>query len=187
VCGLPRTIHGHSSRRFFDRSKIPLSKWLAALFLLTASKKGVSAHQIHRSLDVSYKSAWFMIHRLREAIRSGGGGLLPPLGGRGKTVEIDETLMGRQEGSPKPMGQGDGSQRRNNPVLTLVERGGSARSFHEEGTTLGTLLPIIRANVSRESAVMTDAAGWYKFLKENDDVSSHERVDHNQGEYVRDG
>jgi ISXO2-like transposase domain len=106
---------------------------------------------------------------------------------RGKIVEIDETLMGRREGSPKPMGQGDGSQRRNNPVLTLVERGGSARSFHEEGTTLGTLLPIIRANVSRESAVMTDAAGWYKFLKENDDVSSHERVDHNQGEYVRDG
>jgi hypothetical protein len=134
------------------------------------------------SLDVSYKSAWFMMHRLRQAIRSGGGGLLPPLGGRGKTVEIDETLMGRQEGSPKPIGQGDGSQRRN-PVLTLVERGGSARSFHVEGTTLGTLLPIIRAKVRS----WTDAAGWYKFLKENDDVSSHERVDHNQGEYVRDG
>ena len=72
----------------FERSKIPLSKWLAALFLLTASKKGVSAHQVHRSLDVSYKSAWFMMHRLREALRSGG---LDPLGGEGKIVEADET------------------------------------------------------------------------------------------------
>ncbi len=75
----------------FERSKIPLSKWLAALFLLTASKKGVSAHQVHRSLGISYKSAWFMMHRLREAMRSGG--LLPPMGGTGKTVETDETYF----------------------------------------------------------------------------------------------
>ncbi len=73
----------------FERSKIPLSKWLAALFLLTASKKGISAHQVHRSLGISYKSSWFMMHRLREAMRSGG--LLPPMGGTGKTVETDET------------------------------------------------------------------------------------------------
>ena len=124
-----------------------------------------------------------MMHRLREAMRSGG--LLPPLGGRGKAVEIDETLWAVREGSPKPMGQGYGSQWRN-PVPAVVERGGSARSFHVEGTTLGTLLPIICANVSRESAVMTDAAGRYKFLEENAGVSRHEHVDHNQGEYVRD-
>src|ERR1700675_2036513 len=72
----------------FERSKIPLSKWLAALFLLTASKKGVSAHQVHRMLGISYKSTWFMMHRLREAMRSGG---LEPLGGEGKVVEVDET------------------------------------------------------------------------------------------------
>jgi hypothetical protein len=161
-----------------------LSKWLAALFLLTASKKGVSSHQIHRSLGVSYKSAWFMMHRLREAMRSGD--LLPPLGGTGKTVEIDETLSGRKEGSPKPKGQGYGNQWRNS-VLTLVERSGSARSFHVDGTTINSLLPIIRANVARDSAVMTDAASWYKFLKENAGVASHDRVDHSQGEYVRDG
>src|SRR5713226_49731 len=82
----------------FERSKIPLTKWLAALFLLTASKKGVSAHQIHRSLDISYKSAWFMMHRLREALRSGG---LAPMGGSGKTVEADETFIGKNAFSPK--------------------------------------------------------------------------------------
>ena len=87
----------------FERSKIPLSKWLAALFLLTASKKGVSAHQVHRSLGISYKSAWFMMHRLREAMRAGG--LLPPMGGEGKIVEVDETLQGRVEGAPRtPVG-----------------------------------------------------------------------------------
>src|SRR5450759_743885 len=78
----------------FERSKLPLSKWLAALFLLTASKKGVSAHQIHRSLGISYKSSWFMMHRLREAMRSGG---LEPLGGKGKVVEADETYFGQAE------------------------------------------------------------------------------------------
>jgi transposase-like protein len=82
----------------FERSKIPLSKWMAALFMLTASKKGVSSHQIHRSLDVSYKTAWFMMHRLREAMRPAG---TPPLGGGGKVVEADETFIGRLEGQPK--------------------------------------------------------------------------------------
>src|ERR1051325_9342831 len=75
----------------FERSKIPLTKWLAALFLMTASKKGVSAHQVHRMLGVSYKSTWFMMHRLREAMRQGG---LEPLGGAGKIVEADETYFG---------------------------------------------------------------------------------------------
>src|SRR5207302_10619120 len=75
----------------FERSKIPLTKWLSALFLLTASKKGVSAHQVHRMLGISYKSTWFMMHRLREAMRTGG---LAPMGGEGKTVEADETYIG---------------------------------------------------------------------------------------------
>jgi len=77
----------------FERSKIPLSKWLAALFLMVASKKGVSAHQVHRMLGISYKSTWFMMHRLREAMRSGD---LAPMGGAGSIVEIDETFIGRK-------------------------------------------------------------------------------------------
>jgi transposase-like protein len=85
----------------FERSKIPLTKWLAALFLMTASKKGVSAHQVHRSLGISYKSAWFLCHRLREAMRTGG---LAPMGGSGKVAETDETLPGRVEGAPQTVG-----------------------------------------------------------------------------------
>jgi transposase-like protein len=138
----------------FERSKIPLTKWLAALFLLVSSKKGISAHQIHRMLGITYKSAWFMMHRLREAMRSGD---LSPMGGEGQTVEIDETYLGRQADAPAPAGRGYGPKWRN-VVLTLVERGGAARSFHIDGTTMGTLMPIIRANVAQESAVMTDSA-----------------------------
>jgi transposase-like protein len=87
----------------FERSKIPLTKWLAALFLMTASKKGISTHQIHRMIGVSYKSTWFMTHRLREAMRSGG---LGPLGGEGKIVEAGETFLGRKKGFPKRSGYG---------------------------------------------------------------------------------
>src|ERR1700737_740121 len=130
----------------FERSKIPLTKWLAALFLLTASKKGVSAHQIHRSLDISYKSAWFMMHGLREAGRRGGS-------------------------------------THKNTVLTLVERGGSAPSFHVEGTTIAQIAPIIRKNISRESKLMTDEGNWYKELGK--DFDCHDTVNHSVKEYVR--
>ena len=140
----------------FERSKIPLSKWLAALFLLAASKKGVSAHQVHRSLGISYKSSWFMMHRLREAMRSGG--LLPPMGGAGKTVEVDETYVGRRAGVPKSKA---GAPHKN-VVLTLVERGGSARSFHVDGNRSDDIVPIVQANLNRESAMMTDEATVYR-------------------------
>jgi transposase-like protein len=162
----------------FERSKIPLTKWLAALFLLTASKKGVSAHQVHRSLGISYKSTWFMMHRLREALRTGG---LAPMGGSGRMVEADETLMGKTEGAPKRLHTG-GSQFRN-IVLTLVERGGSARSFHIDGTTIGTLGTILRANIAKESALMTDEATWYPALGR--EFASHKTVKHSDDEYVR--
>jgi transposase-like protein len=108
-----------------ERSKIPLTKWLAALFLLTASKKGISTHQVHRSLGISYKSAWFMMHRLREAMRTGG--LLPPMGQGGEPVEADETYFGNMKGSRRSKR----SLRRKHAVLTLVDRRtGEARSFH---------------------------------------------------------
>ncbi len=128
----------------FERSKIPLTKWLAALFLLTASRKRVSAHQIHRSLAISYKSAWFMMHRLREALRQGG---LAPMGGAGEIVEIDETVIGKMDGAPKHTYQGYGQQWRN-CALTLVTRGGSARSFHVDGATVGSLLRSPKATMT---------------------------------------
>ena len=164
----------------FERSKVPLNKWLLATYLLNSSKKGFSAHQLHRTLGVTYKTAWFMFHRIREAMRPDD---LSPMGRAGQTVEIDETIIGRQEGSPPRKGL-HGFQFRD-IVLTLVERGGAARSFHIDGTTIGTLMPIIRANVAKESAVMTDEASWYRNLKVNAEITSHEAVNHAQYEYAR--
>jgi transposase-like protein len=162
----------------FEDSHVPLHKWLYAAHLLTSSKKGISSHQLHRTLGVSYKTAWFMSHRIREAMRPKE---FTPMGGAGKTVEIDETGQGRIEGAPKHAPRRMGQF--GNTVLTLVERQGRARSFHVDGTTLGTLLPIIRMNVSRESHLMTDAASWYKNIGK--EFASHGTVEHAIYEYVR--
>jgi len=176
----------------FERSKIPLSKWLAALFLLTASKKGVSAHQVHRSLGISYKSSWFMMHRLREAMRSGG--LLPPIGGTDKTVEADETyfhtipkaeLMPRAAGVGKVQpGKRKGIRRPGyRAVLALVERGGQARTFHIAQADQNTVSKIMRENVARESRITTDESMIYNIVPWQFD--QHETVKHSAKEYVR--
>jgi transposase-like protein len=115
----------------FERSKVRLSKWWLAVHLMASSKKGMSAHQLHRMLGVTYQTAWFMEHRIREAMRSGD--LLPPLGGEGKTVEIDQTFIGQKKDVPKRRGYAH-----KHAVLTLVERGGDARSFHVDGTSAAT-------------------------------------------------
>jgi transposase-like protein len=156
-----------------ERSKIPLNKWLLAMHLMGASKKGVSAHQLHRMLDITYQSAWFLAHRIREAMRDGA---LSPMGGEGSTVEIDETYIGRKEGSEVRQGAWH-----KNAVLTLVERGGSARSFHIENVRKDDVLPIVRANVARESKVMTDEAAMYAKL--GDEFAKHGSVDHHRAEY----
>jgi transposase-like protein len=172
----------------FERSKIPLSKWMAALFMLTASKKGVSAHQIHRSLDISYKSAWFMMHRLREAMRPAS---MSPLGGSGKFVEVDETFVGTVEGEGGKKAHRARIRRRQggaahkNVVLTLVERGGSARSFHIDSTTIGQIVPLVRANVAKETRLMSDEAHVYERVGK--EFASHDAVQHTKEEYVRDG
>jgi transposase-like protein len=140
----------------FEASHVLMTVWLQAMFLLTSSKKGISSNQLHRTLGVTLKTAWFMSHRIRMAMQTVG---LAPLGGPGETVEIDETTAGWPEGFPQERKKA-GSWQNRNVVLTLVQRGGKARSFHVEGTTLGQLMPIIRANVARESAVMTDSASW---------------------------
>src|SRR6202035_2087194 len=125
----------------FEDSHVTMRLWLQAMFLLCSSKKGISSNQLHRTLGVTLKTAWFMSHRLREAMRIIG---VEPMGGAGKTVEIDETIIGRISDAPKHVGPGEHFSLRNT-VLALVERGGSARTFHVEGTTMATLLPIIRA------------------------------------------
>jgi len=159
----------------FERSKIPLTKWLAALFLLSSSKKGMSTHQIHRMLDISYKSTWFMTHRLREAMRTGD---IAPMGGPGTIVEIDETFIGKKDDMPKRSGFAH-----KHAILSLVERGGKVRSFHVAGTTAAHLVPILRANIAKETMIMTDEAGQYAHLGK--EFASHEYVNHSAGEYGR--
>jgi transposase-like protein len=172
----------------FERSKIPLSKWLAALFLLTASKKGISAHQIHRSLGISYKSSWFLMHRLREAMRTGGIG---SLGSAGHIVEADETYLGQAE-NPKPSKQrhgrpftkgGKSGPSGKRAVVALVERGGRVRSFHPAMADGPTVASIVRDNISRESRLLSDESKLY--LKVGTEFASHETVTHSHGEYVR--
>jgi transposase-like protein len=170
----------------FESSKIPLSKWLAALFLMTASKKGISAHQVHRMLEISYKSAWFLMHRLREAMRTGG---LEPLGGEGKIVEADETYFGKadvQHVSKHRQGRPlihKGKFKNNRPIVALVERGGKVRSFHVAVADSSTVAGIVRDNVRKESRLQTDESKIYKTLGK--EFAAHETVNHAKKEYAR--
>ncbi len=164
----------------FESSHIPLRLWLQAVHLMAASKKGISSNQLHRVLGVTLKTAWFMSHRIREAMRVIG---MEPLGGEGQTVEVDETFMGFVEGANSKTPR-HGSQYRN-VVLTLVERGGRARSFHVDGQAISDLIPIVRENLARESKVMTDEASWYLNLNKDGTFASHESVNHGGKEYVR--
>jgi transposase-like protein len=158
-----------------ERSHIALHKWLQGFHMMASSKKGVSAHQLHRTLCITYRSAWFMEHRIREAMRAGG---LAPMGGPGTIVEIDETFIGNKADMPKRRGFAH-----KHAVLSLVERGGKVRSFHVACTSAAHLVPILRANIAKETAVMTDEAGQYAHLGK--EFASHEFVNHSAGEYGR--
>ncbi|UVK54923.1 IS1595 family transposase [Mesorhizobium sp. AR02] len=160
----------------FESSHVPLHKWWQAAHLLASSKKGISAHQLHRTLQVQYKTAWFMFHRLREAMRDG---VLSPMGGEGKTVEVDETYIGRLKG--QPVRTGGGSHK--NTVLTLVERGGTARSFHVDSATVARVIPIVRVNIDKQTGLMTDEANH--FTRVGREFASHKVVKHVDREYVR--
>ncbi|MBN8912524.1 MAG: IS1595 family transposase [Rhizobiales bacterium] len=161
----------------FEKSHVPLHLWLQAFYLIVGSKKGISSNQLHRTLGVTLKTAWFMSHRIREAMRQNS--LSPPMGGAGGPVEVDETYIGKTQ-FPKPRG---GFQHMRT-VLTLVDRSsGEARSFHVDRADAVTVLPIVRYNIDREVTIMTDQAGHYKPLKKQG--RKHESVNHAQEEWVR--
>lgn len=159
----------------FEESKLPMTKWLQAIFLMTASKKGVSAHQLHRTLEITYKSAWFLAHRIREAMRSGE---LAPFGSTGGAVEVDETYIGREPGKPVKR-----AFHHKIKVLTLVDReSGQARSLVVDNIRPATLAPIILDNLAREARLMTDEAGHY--LHVGREFAEHGVVRHGRDEYV---
>jgi transposase-like protein len=170
-----------------ERSHIALHKWVLAMFLLAASKKGMSTHQIHRTLGLPYKTGWFLMHRVREAMREDS---LAPFGGPGAVIEADETYFGQRE-TPLPRNKylppptkggkvGPGGKR---AVFGLVERGGKVRTFHMQHATAREVRNIIVQNVSRESVLHTDESRLYTKLGK--EFSSHETVQHSAGEYVR--
>jgi transposase-like protein len=160
----------------FERSKVPLNKWILAAHLMAASKKGISAHQLHRMLGVTYKTAWFMEHRLREAMNIKPTG---PLGSGGGTVEADETYWGNK----KPYGKGPRGPGHKMKIVSLVERNGQVRSFHVPNVTGKTLKPILTAQIAKDANLMTDEASQY--VKIGRHFASHQSVSHGRGEYVR--
>ena len=159
----------------FEDSHIKLHKWLLAFHLMASSKKGISAHQLARGLDITYKSAWFMGHRIREAMKPNGDGGM--LGGKAP-VEADETFVGTKPGAKKRRGYAH-----KNAVLSLVERNGEVRSFHVPNVNAKTLKPYLQANISPDARLMTDDAGQYRIL--GPEFAEHEVVCHSSGEYVR--
>jgi transposase-like protein len=172
-----------------ERSHIELNKWLMAFYLMSSSKKGVSAHQLHRSLGLDYKSAWFMAHRIRECMRDNG--FEGQLGGEGEIVEADETYHGRTEQahiSPhrkdRPYKKGSRGPRDKRPILALVERGGKARTFHVAVADKPTVTKIVDENIAKESRLHTDESRLYTGSDEH--FASHETVKHSAKEYARD-
>lgn len=180
-----------TTKTVMESSHIPLNKWLQGFHLAASSKKGFSAHQLHRTLKISYKAAWFMEHRIREAMRAGG---FEPMGGEGKTVEIDETYYGpvakprtrTKDGRPyKSSATGRGGQGPANKriILSLVERGGKVRSFHIPHATKAVVSKIAMDNIARETALMSDESHLYHGADRH--FASHDTVNHGRKEYVR--
>lgn len=172
-----------------ERSHIPLHKWLSGFYLMASSKKGVSAHQLHRTLEIGYEAAWFMAHRIRAAMADGG--LLPPMGGEGAIVEADETYYGKTD-EPKPTKRprahpptkgGRSGPANKRAIVSLVERGGSVRSFHVAVADKETVRKIVAGNVARESRLHTDESKLYAGADKH--FAAHETVKHSAKEYAR--
>ena len=182
-CGHCREQYTVTVGTVFERSKISLDKWLFAATLIASSKKGISSKQIERMVGVTYKTAWFMTHRLREAMKDTSGGLL---GGGGKTIEADETYVGGKEKNKHASKRTPGTQGGvgKQTVFSLVERGGKVRSMHLPSVNATTLRPILDAQIkTADTHLMTDGEGQYRLVAEM--FASHEAVNHGAGEYVR--
>jgi transposase-like protein len=181
-----------TQKTVMERSHIALHKWLQAFHLMCSSKKGVSAHQLHRTLGIAYQSAWFMAHRIRECMRAGGLAPLPPMGGPGKIVEADETYFGKAEKQrTSPQRARDnrpftkrGHFKNNRPIVALVERGGNVRTFHVPVADKATVTKIVRENIDRESRLHTDESRLYWGSDEH--FAEHESVNHTAKEYACD-
>jgi transposase-like protein len=190
-CGSPecRKDYSVTNGTVMESSHIPLTQWLMAFYLLSSSKKGISSLQLQRALGCTYKSAWFLSHRVRKAMESGG--LLAPMGGPGKIVEADETYHGKKA-NPQPSknrrgapylksGKSGGADKRQ--IVSLVERGGVVRSFHVASTDKFEVGRIVRNNVAKESRLHTDESRLY--VEVGKEFKAHETVNHGAKEYAR--
>jgi transposase-like protein len=177
-----------TTKTVMESSHIKINVWLQAFYLLASSKKGMSAHQLHRTIGCTYKTAWFLAHRIREAMREGG--MEEPLGGGGMIVEADETYFGPVE-TPRPRnkylppptkGRRSGPANKR-PIVALVERGGRVRTFHVAVADKATVEEIVTDNIARESRLHTDESRLYGGLDSWFDA--HQTVKHSGDEYVR--
>ena len=160
----------------FEASHVAMNLWLQAIYLMCSSKKGISSNQLHRTLGVTLKTAWFMSHRIREAMRDDGS---VNFGAGGGVVEVDETFIGREPGKEVKRGVGHKMK-----VLTLVDRStGRAKSMVVDNLKVATLLPILRANIAKEAVIHTDEAMQYDSLYKH--FAGHQTVNHGAEEYVR--
>lgn len=179
-----------TTKSVMESSHIKLHIWLQAFYLMASSKKGVSSHQLHRALGVTYKTAWFLSHRIREAMRNGG--IVSPMGGEGSIVEADETYFGpvakdkvrKTTTTGRPFtksGKSGPSNKR--AIVSLVERGGSVRSFHVAVADGASVRKIVMDNVSRETRLHTDESKLYHGADAH--FAMHETVNHSRKEYAR--
>ncbi len=183
-CGYCRNQFTVKIGTIFEGSHIPLTKWLIAIYLMCSAKKGISANQLKRTLNISYKSAWFLCHRVREAMK------LPPLVGKlgsegtSGIVEVDETYVGgKRKNKLKKQFKGGRGPLDKIQVSTLVERDGDVRSFMMPSTEKGHLHALVRLNVEETAHIMTDEHASYVGLEKH--FASHGSVKHSKKEYVR--
>lgn len=164
----------------FEASHVPMRHWLQAMFLLSSSKKGISSNQLARTLGCTVKTAWFISHRIREAMKAVG---LKPLGGDGKFVEMDETYHGDKDVILKRTKRGKSGHGSKRSIVALVERGGHVRTFHVDRADKVTINAIVRSNVARETHLNTDESRLYSDVSTR--VDKHSSIRHASGEYVR--
>lgn len=161
----------------FERSKVPLNKWVLATHIMSASKTGVSAHQLHRMLDVTYKTAWFMCHRIREAMTDTDK---TPMGGGGVQVQVDETYTGNTSKRAKYYQKGHSHKQQ---IVALVEPStGRAKAFHVSKATSESVRGILFTTVDRKSTLVTDESKLYRYTGKA--YSKHQTVKHAGGTYV---